>query len=103
MREIGNTFRIKSPNGVMCHLNALVIKGLIVRERKNSLTESLTSYREAVEHLREQCIHLQTKVETLERQVDELKDEAQVREGFITDIMEQTRCVDCQRQRKDWY
>jgi repressor LexA len=32
VREIGNEFGIKSPNGVMCHLKALQKKGLIHRE-----------------------------------------------------------------------
>lgn len=32
VREIGAAFDIKSPNGVMCHLSALVKKGLIKRE-----------------------------------------------------------------------
>lgn len=32
VREIGDEFGIKSPNGVMCHLKALVKKGLITRE-----------------------------------------------------------------------
>ena len=32
VREIGNEFGIKSPNGVMCHLKALEKKGLITRE-----------------------------------------------------------------------
>ncbi len=32
VREIGEAFDIKSPNGVMCHLNALVKKKLIDRE-----------------------------------------------------------------------
>ena len=32
VREIGNEFGIRSPNGVMCHLKALEKKGLIVRE-----------------------------------------------------------------------
>lgn len=32
VREIGNEFEIKSPNGVMCHLKALQKKGLIHRE-----------------------------------------------------------------------
>ncbi len=32
VREIGNQFEIKSPNGVMCHLKALQKKGLINRE-----------------------------------------------------------------------
>jgi repressor LexA len=32
VREIGNGFNIKSPNGVMCHLKALEKKGLIKRE-----------------------------------------------------------------------
>jgi repressor LexA len=32
VREIGEQFGIKSPNGVMCHLKALEKKGLIIRE-----------------------------------------------------------------------
>jgi repressor LexA len=32
VREIGTQFRIRSPNGVMCHLKALEKKGLITRE-----------------------------------------------------------------------
>lgn len=32
VREIGNQFGIRSPNGVMCHLKALEKKGLITRE-----------------------------------------------------------------------
>jgi repressor LexA len=32
VREIGQSFDIKSPNGVMCHLKALEKKGLILRE-----------------------------------------------------------------------
>ena len=32
VREIGQSFDIKSPNGVMCHLKALEKKGLIIRE-----------------------------------------------------------------------
>lgn len=32
VREIGAHFKIKSPNGVMCHLKALEKKGLITRE-----------------------------------------------------------------------
>jgi len=32
VREIGQHFRIRSPNGVVCHLKALEKKGLIVRE-----------------------------------------------------------------------
>ena len=31
VREIGDRFSIKSPNGVMCHLRALERKGLIQR------------------------------------------------------------------------
>jgi repressor LexA len=33
VREIGTAFKIKSPNGVMCHLKALEKKGLIRKER----------------------------------------------------------------------
>jgi repressor LexA len=32
VREIGNRFDIRSPNGVMCHLKALEKKGFITRE-----------------------------------------------------------------------
>lgn len=34
VREIGVQFQIKSPNGVMCHLNALQKKGMIYRKPK---------------------------------------------------------------------
>jgi len=36
VREIGENFGIKSPNGVMCHLRALEKKGLIVRKANKS-------------------------------------------------------------------
>jgi repressor LexA len=36
VREIGENFGIKSPNGVMCHLKALEKKGVITRERNMS-------------------------------------------------------------------
>ncbi|MEZ6130938.1 MAG: repressor LexA [Planctomycetaceae bacterium] len=36
VREIGDHFGIKSPNGVMCHLKALEKKGLITRESNMS-------------------------------------------------------------------
>lgn len=41
VREIGNEFEIKSPNGVMCHLKALQKKGLINREPNMSRAISL--------------------------------------------------------------
>ncbi|KAA5539856.1 transcriptional repressor LexA [Roseiconus nitratireducens] len=45
VREIGEAFGIKSPNGVMCHLRALERKGLIRRSPNKSraieLTESI--------------------------------------------------------------
>ncbi len=36
VREIGDEFEIKSPNGVMCHLKALQKKGLIHRDQRMS-------------------------------------------------------------------
>ncbi len=36
VREIGEQFSIRSPNGVMCHLKALEKKGLITREKNMS-------------------------------------------------------------------
>ena len=36
VREIGQQFSIRSPNGVMCHLKALERKGLISREQNMS-------------------------------------------------------------------
>ena len=36
VREIGDHFEIRSPNGVMCHLKAIEKKGLISREKNMS-------------------------------------------------------------------
>jgi repressor LexA len=47
VREIGQQFGIRSPNGVMCHLRALERKGLITRQQNMSraiqLSELLTN------------------------------------------------------------
>jgi repressor LexA len=45
VREIGTEFGIKSPNGVMCHLNALVKKGLILRAEKSARAIQLVDHR----------------------------------------------------------
>jgi repressor LexA len=45
VREIGNAFEIQSPNGVMCHLNALVKKGLISREERMARAIQLVGHR----------------------------------------------------------
>jgi repressor LexA len=45
VREIGTQFSIKSPNGVMCHLNALVKKGLILRTEKSARAIQLVDHR----------------------------------------------------------
>jgi repressor LexA len=42
VREIGAGFKIKSPNGVMCHLKALEKKGLITREAHMSRAIQIT-------------------------------------------------------------
>ncbi len=42
VREIGEYFGIKSPNGVMCHLRALERKGLITRSPNKSRAIELT-------------------------------------------------------------
>jgi len=47
VREIGDQFKIRSPNGVMCHLKALEKKGMITREKNMSRAIRLT--REPVE------------------------------------------------------
>lgn len=44
VREIGNHFGIRSPNGVMCHLKALERKGLITRESHMSRAIQLTNH-----------------------------------------------------------
>jgi len=43
VREIGEHFGIKSPNGVMCHLRALERKGLITRSPNKSRAIELTN------------------------------------------------------------
>jgi repressor LexA len=45
VREIGEGFDIQSPNGVMCHLNALVKKGLITREGRQARAIRLVDHR----------------------------------------------------------
>jgi len=50
VREIGEQFKISSPNGVMCHLKALEKKGLILRSPNKSRAIELT--REAIEEER---------------------------------------------------
>lgn len=44
VREIGTHFQIESPNGVMCHLKALVKKGLITRELKSARAIQLVDH-----------------------------------------------------------
>lgn len=45
VREIGEAFEIKSPNGVMCHLKALEKKGLITREEHAARAIQLVDHR----------------------------------------------------------
>lgn len=45
VREIGEAFGIKSPNGVMCHLKALEKKGLIKREEHSARAIQLVDHR----------------------------------------------------------
>jgi repressor LexA len=45
VREIGGAFDIKSPNGVMCHLNALVKKGLITRQDRSARAIQLVGHK----------------------------------------------------------
>ena len=45
VREIGEGFDIKSPNGVMCHLKALEKKGLITREEHSARAIQLVDHR----------------------------------------------------------
>lgn len=45
VREIGSAFKIKSPNGVMCHLKALEKKGIINREGFSARAIQLVGYR----------------------------------------------------------
>jgi repressor LexA len=45
VREIGDAFDIQSPNGVMCHLNALVTKGFILRKGKSARAIQLVDHR----------------------------------------------------------
>ena len=44
VREIGEAFEIQSPNGVMCHLKALVKKGLIIRQEQSARAIQLVDY-----------------------------------------------------------
>ena len=50
VREIGEQFGIKSPNGVMCHLRALERKGLIRRSPNKSRAIELTESSDRSQH-----------------------------------------------------
>jgi len=45
VREIGDGFGIKSPNGVVCHLKALEKKGLITRVERSARAIKLSDFR----------------------------------------------------------
>jgi repressor LexA len=45
VREIGEAFDIKSPNGVMCHLKALVKKEVIIRDERHARAIQLVGHR----------------------------------------------------------
>lgn len=45
VREIGEEFGIHSPNGVMCHLKALVKKGLIMRQANQARAIQVVGHR----------------------------------------------------------
>jgi repressor LexA len=45
VRDIGKAFEIESPNGVMCHLNALVKKGAIVRKGQSARAIRLVDHK----------------------------------------------------------
>src|SRR5206468_3757752 len=45
VRDIGKEFEIESPNGVMCHLNALVKKGAIVRKGQSARAIRLVDHK----------------------------------------------------------
>jgi repressor LexA len=45
VREIGEAFDIQSPNGVMCHLNALESKGFIIRSPNHARAIQLVDHR----------------------------------------------------------
>jgi repressor LexA len=51
VREIGEGFEIKSPNGVMCHLKALEKKGLITREEHAARAIKLVDHRRPAQGL----------------------------------------------------
>src|SRR5207249_8240421 len=51
VREIGEAFNIKSPNGVMCHLKALEKKGLIKRDPNHARAIELIGRRRASQGL----------------------------------------------------
>ncbi len=59
VREIGDEFDIRSPNGVACHLKALEKKGLIAREANRSRAIQLTRLAKPPKgvHLRGQLVN----------------------------------------------
>jgi SOS-response transcriptional repressor LexA len=98
VREIGNAFEIVSPNGVMCHLSALLKKGLILRQGRSARAIQVVD-----DHTQPEVVRLTNENEQLKEQVAQLKDEAAVRESYIDTLINQTYCPECQRNRSEWY
>jgi SOS-response transcriptional repressor LexA len=90
VREIADAFHIQSPNGVLLHLNTLVTKGFRVRQGKSARAIRLyeeTEYEKTESDRCEQCDRLRSENKALQEDNAKLKDEARVREDFITTLM----------------
>jgi repressor LexA len=107
--EIGWHFAIPSPDHLTRHLKALEDVGLIRRELYSARVVQLPDDVDVLglvrenQQLRERVADQGQVIEAQEQKIAVLKDDAQVREEFVKDVLSQKRCPDCQRSRDEWY
>lgn len=78
VRELGEQFKIRSPNGVICHLRALERKGYIIRNSKLSraitvVEEQLPDVDIVFDQLKDECERLRVENEQLRQQLEHSK------------------------------
>jgi SOS-response transcriptional repressor LexA len=110
VREIGENFDIKSPNGVLCHLKALEMKGLVKRDPFSARAIHLNgpaafppktqpAGQPVVLSVQVGCPNCQR----VQEKYDKLEAELQVEKEYRRQVEEQKRCPDCQRGYEEWY
>lgn len=79
IRDIGENFKIRSPNGVICHLRALESKGYIIRPHKLSraitiIEETLPDVDIVFDQLKDECQRLRDENDQLRQELAKMRE-----------------------------